>query len=206
MNRYRKKISFIYMASGFGSRFGANKLLVPLEGKALYLHGLHCLRKAAGELRAADGYEVEIIVVSQYKEILESAKELGARSLYNSQSGEGIAASLRLGTGLAPEDTDIYMFFVADQPYMSPSTVVHFLRGFDRCGLGMGCVSFQGKNGNPAAFAARYKEELLRLRGDKGGRVIMRAHPSDVWTMEAARHELKDIDERTDLEESGTVI
>lgn len=197
------KIAFIYMASGFGSRFGANKLLVPLKGKALYLHGLQCLMEAAGELREADGDEVEIIVVSQYKEILDSAVELGARNVHNSESSEGIAASLRLGTGFAEEDTDMYLFFVADQPYMLPSTIVRFLRGFARCGKGMGCVSFQGKNGNPAAFAARYKEELLTLRGDKGGRVIMKAHPSDLWTMEAHQDELKDIDVSTDLKEPG---
>lgn len=44
------KISFIYMASGFGSRFGSNKLLVPFKGKALYRHGLDCICRAAGEL------------------------------------------------------------------------------------------------------------------------------------------------------------
>ena len=34
------KAAFIYMASGFGSRVGGNKLLEELEGKPLYSHGL----------------------------------------------------------------------------------------------------------------------------------------------------------------------
>ncbi len=48
------RISFIYMASGFGSRFGSNKLLVPFKGKELYRHGLDCICQAAGELEKED--------------------------------------------------------------------------------------------------------------------------------------------------------
>ena len=57
------KISFIYMASGFGSRFGSNKLLVPFKGKALYRHGLDCICRAAGELEK-EGYRPKIVNTS----------------------------------------------------------------------------------------------------------------------------------------------
>ena len=69
------RISFIYMASGFGSRFGSNKLLVPFKGKALYRHGLDCICRAAGELEK-EGYQTEVLVVSQYEEILEQAESV----------------------------------------------------------------------------------------------------------------------------------
>ena len=80
------KISFIYMASGFGSRFGSNKLLVPFKGKALYRHGLDCICRAAGELEK-EGYQTEVLVVSQYEEILEKARDCG-RSLTDSAARE----------------------------------------------------------------------------------------------------------------------
>ena len=71
--------------------------------------------------------------------------------------------------------------------------------GFRLAGKGMGCVCHQGKRGNPAIFASAYREELMGLRGDRGGSVIMKAHPGDVWTMEVPEEELKDIDRAEDL-------
>lgn len=193
------KISFIYMASGFGSRFGANKLYVPLHGKPLYRHGLECLMEAARRLCEEDGHEVRLIIVSQYLEILEDGRKMGLETVYNRSSSEGITASLRLGTGAAGGDTGIYMFCVADQPYMKSASVVRFIRGFLECGRGIGCVCNAGRRGNPAAFAAGYRDELLALRGDRGGSVIMKAYPEDVWTMEVGAGELKDIDVQADL-------
>ena len=192
------KISFIYMASGFGSRFGSNKLLVPFKGKALYRHGLDCICRAAGELEK-EGYQTEVLVVSQYEEILEQAESQGLRAVLNRFSGQGITASLRLGTDSASPESEALLFSVAVQPYMSPFTLKEFIRGFRLAGKGMGCVCHQGKRGNPAIFAGAYREELMGLRGDRGGSVIMKAHPEDVWTMEVPEEELKDIDRAEDL-------
>lgn len=41
------KVSMIYMASGFGKRYGTNKLITEFRGEPLYLHGLLSLQKAA---------------------------------------------------------------------------------------------------------------------------------------------------------------
>ena len=192
------KISFIYMASGFGSRFGSNKLLVPFKGKELYRHGLDCICRAAEELEK-EGRRTEVLVVSQYEEILKQAESQGLLAVLNRFSGEGITASLRLGTDSASPESEALLFSVADQPYMSPFTLKEFIRGFRLAGKGMGCVCHQGKRGNPAIFAGAYREELMGLRGDRGGSVIMKAHPEDVWTMEVPEEELKDIDRAEDL-------
>lgn len=199
------KISFIYMASGFGSRFGSNKLMSLLGGKELYRYGLECLCKGASALRE-DGHDIEILVVSQYEQILDQARCLGLGSVPNGFSAEGITASLRLGTGASREGTEGYLFCVADQPYMRTSTLVSFVCGFADSGLGIGCVCHHGKRGNPAVFRSRYRDDLLSLTGDRGGSVIMKAHPEDVWTMEVPKEELKDIDRTADLEHSSTVL
>lgn len=192
------KISFIYMASGFGSRFGSNKLLIPFKGKELYRHGLDCICQAAGDLKK-EGHQTEVLVVSQYEEILKQAESRGLRTVHNRFSSEGITASLRLGTSWASPESEALLFSVADQPYMRPATLKEFIHGFRLSGKGMGCVCHQGRRGNPAVFSSAYKEELMELRGDRGGSVIMRAHPEDVWTMEVPEEELKDIDRTEDL-------
>ena len=110
------RISFIYMASGFGSRFGSNKLLVPFKGKALYRHGLDCICRAAGELEK-EGYQTEVLVVSQYEEILEQAESQGLRAVLNRFSGQGITASLRLGTDSASPESEALPPAVYEYPH-----------------------------------------------------------------------------------------
>lgn len=193
------KIAFIYMASGFGSRFGSNKLLAWFGDRELYRCGLECLIRASETLRSEDGYDTEVVVVSQYNEILDQASLWGLKAVHNKYSAEGITASLRLGTEAAGEETDLYLFSVADQPYMEASTLAGFLRGFIGSGRGIGCLCHNGRRGNPAVFNSSYRSELLSLTGDRGGSVIMKSHPEDVWTMEAPEGELKDIDRAEDL-------
>ena len=48
------RISFIYMASGFGSRFGSNKLLVPLREKSFTAMGLTASARRQGSWRKRD--------------------------------------------------------------------------------------------------------------------------------------------------------
>lgn len=202
-----KKIGMVYMASGFGSRFGSNKMLAELEGKPLFLHGLEHLEESALALEQGGELKTQILVVSQYEEILQAAQRqngsISVRGIYNPDSQEGITASLRLGTEAAGEDWDACLYFVGDQPYMKPETLTAFVQGFLDSGRGIGCVCCEGKRGNPAAFTSAYRRELLALTGDKGGSQIMKSHPEDIWTMEAAPEELKDIDVAEDLQKTN---
>lgn len=219
------KIAFIYMASGFGRRFGENKLLIDFSGKPLYLYGLSCLievKNALENLKPCeeektgnskksyhpynDGaneerFEIEILVVSQYEQILKKARELGLKSIQNTKSDEGIAASLRLGTAAARENTDAFFYFVADQPYMDADTIEAFVRNFLKSQKGIGAVSFEGKRRNPAAFLRKYKDKLLLLHGDRGGSTIIKQYLDDLWLMEVEKKIVIDIDTREDMEE-----
>lgn len=193
------KIALIYMASGFGRRFGENKLLIDFYGKPLFLYGLESLIKARKRLQDGYGDEVELLVVSQYDEILQQANVFELKAVKNEQSMEGITASLRLGTKCASDNTMLYLYFVADQPYMDAHTIERFIRQFIKSKKGIGVVSCDGKRGNPAVFLRKYKQQLLELSGDRGGSQIMRQHEEDVWLFEVPKEKLRDIDTREDL-------
>ncbi len=93
-------------------------------------------------------------MVSQYEAILNQAESRGLLAVPNRFSGEGITASLRLGTSSASPESEALLFSVADQPYMSTSTLKEFIHGFRLSGKGMGCVCHQGRRGNPAVFSS----------------------------------------------------
>ena len=184
------KIAMIYMASGFGRRYGVNKLLELMEGEPLYLHGLHTLLETKEKLAAAD---VEVIVVSQYAEVLAKAKTLGVKSVYNPHSQEGITASIHLGIRMAP-DADAYLFAVADQPWLKADSVLHLIAEFCGGEKTIACLTDGTQNGNPVIFTKKYKEELLALTGDKGGSVIMKRYPEEIRKVLVEKKELQDID------------
>lgn len=195
------KAAFIYMASGFGSRFGGNKLLEELEGKPLYRHGLDTLKEAAKEVCRREGWQIQLIVVSQYREILEEADREGLQAVYNPESARGISASIVYGTRAAGE-TDIFLYFVADQPRLRPETAAGFLKAFADSEKTMGCLTWGGRRGNPAAFRSCWRQELLNLKGDKGGRQLMDRYPNELWLYPAEEEELWDVDRREDLKKS----
>ena len=192
------KLAFIYLASGFGRRFGSNKLLYKIKAIPLYQYGFTALQQAALQLEQ-QGHSVKILVASQYKEILVWCREKGAISLDNPASEQGITASLKLGVKNARE-AEALLFCVADQPYLTAATLVKLVESFVQSGKGLGCVACKGKRGNPAIFATRFSPELLALTGDKGGSLLWQKHPEDVFTLEAAAREVVDIDEIKDIE------
>ncbi len=194
------KVSFIYMASGFGKRYGTNKLITEFQGEPLYLHGLLSLQKAA-KLLAEDKIQCELFLISQYERVLSGSFDRvpEAERIFNEDSDQGITASLKLGTEVSRKDTDAFLYFVADQPCMRGETIAEFVRDFFKSKKGIGCVCAKGHRGSPNIFSRQYKKELLALEGDQGGRQIMEKHPEDIWMMEVDERELRDIDQPSDL-------
>lgn len=194
------KVSLIYMASGFGKRYGTNKLITEFQGEPLYLHGLLSLQKAK-KLLEEDKIHCELMLISQYERVLSGAFERvpEAERIFNEDSDQGITASLKLGTEVSKKDTDAFLYFVADQPCMKGETIAEFVRSFLKSGKGIGCVCAGGHRGSPNIFRRRYKKELLSLEGDQGGRQIMEKYPEDIWMMEVDERELRDIDQPSDL-------
>lgn len=185
-------IACVLLASGFGRRFGSNKLLYEWDGIPLYLHALNMLRQLSN--RRIDGQKIRILVVSQYNEIEEEANSLGVQAVHNPDAAEGISASVRYGTQ-AVEDAEWIAFFTADQPYLCAETVFHFLDAAIHSGASMASVISSGKPGNPTLFHRMWRNDLAQLTGDIGGRTIMKRYPEQVFWFEIPEKERWDMDE-----------
>ena len=195
-----RKIHGILLAAGFSQRFQGNKLLYPLEGKALYLHLTERLEELLKK-RTLDS----LVIVTQYDEILQEMKKRKMKAVKNENSRQGISSSLKLGLCKAQEfekkgDENYYIFFVADQPYLKEQTIERFLQAFVQSGKTIGCVKFGKEMGNPVIFHEKYKEELECLQGDRGGKCVLRRHEKEVFYFHVEdKKELQDIDERGEL-------
>lgn len=192
------KITAIILASGFSKRFNGNKLLALYEGKPMVMHIID-------KVLQQEFYEV--LVVSQYEEVLSLvSSKITSRGLIktvkNNHPEEGVSQSIHLGVQ-ASQSCDAYMFFVGDAPLIEEETIqgmmkrYELLEGKEKAIL---CPYYKGDRGNPVIFGKSYQEELMALKGDEGGKQIIRRYPEKVVAYEINHpKELLDIDTQEDL-------
>jgi CTP:molybdopterin cytidylyltransferase MocA len=132
------------------------------------------------------------ILVTQYDEVAAMAPDLNV--VMNDRPDLGISRSMQLGLE-AGGDADAFMFCVCDQPGLTASTIGRLIEAYKKGTAGIVSLAWQGKMCNPKIFSSRYREELMRLSGDTGGRQIIAAHKDDLLLIEAeSEDEVKDID------------
>lgn len=149
------KAAVIYLASGNSKRFGQeNKLLQMIGTKPMYRYGLDRL------IDLCKDYEgFEIIVVTQYQEIMKQTQYDPITTVFCPESKYGISWSIKAGIKVA-KDAEFYTFFVADQPNMKRETIERFLSFMADESCELGCVRTEENLGNPVWFSKKYKREL----------------------------------------------
>lgn len=164
------KVAIIYLASGNSRRFGENKLLKNIGEKPMYRYGLDKLINLC-----KDHENWEIIVVTQHEEIRNQLKKDSVEIAFCQESKYGISYSIKAGIQKA-RDAMYYAFFVADQPKMKQETIEEFLLFMEEGAYELGCVKTKDQLGNPVWFDRKYKQELLSLTGDNGGKKVLKKH------------------------------
>ncbi len=175
------------MASGEGTRFGGNKLLVELDGTPLVEH----------VVRATSGLFAKRVVVTRSSDVEGLSRSLGAETILHDEPRRN--DTVRLGME-AVSDCDTVTFFQADQPLISARSVAALLRAAEANPSSIWRTSFNGTPGAPVLFPAWAYDELRTLPAGKGGGFVARAHADRVRYVEvASAWELFDVDTADDL-------
>ena len=180
----RRNIAVILEAAGDSKRFGSNKLLhIMDDGRPMVSNILEAVR-------SVDAYKK--ILVTQYDEVASMAPDFDV--VMNDRPDLGISRSMQLGLEAAG-DADAYMFCVCDQPGIKASTLERLMDAYKKGTAGIVSLAWQGKMCNPKIFSSAYKDELMALSGDTGGRQIISDHKKDLLLVEAdSEDEVMDMD------------
>lgn len=184
-------IGCLVMAAGNASRFGNNKLAAELDGKPLIRHALEAVPRHLFS---------QVVVVTQYPEVEDMAREFGFTPLHNDHPDYGISHTIELGTK-ALQQCNAILYMVSDQPLLDDASVERIVECWRNHPCNIVGAAHNGKRGNPCIFPREFYDELLALEEDHGGNTVIRKYPERLLTVEVAREELTDVDTPKALED-----
>lgn len=166
-------ISAIFLAAGESKRMGKPKLLLPFNDSTI-------LEQSVDNLLNSRVDEVIVVVGNRAREMTEKLAKRPVKIVVNPAYREGMSTSIVKGLSMVDRKTLAIMLVLADQPLIDKETINKLIETFLSHDKGIAIPAYQGKRGHPIIFSAKYKEELQELKGDAGGRQIIRGHPDDV--------------------------
>ncbi|OWY29133.1 nucleotidyltransferase family protein [Herbaspirillum robiniae] len=181
----------ILLAAGRGSRFDAD------EGKLVQrFSGADTVAVAAA--RACLAAMPVLAVVAEEGSLAQALRDCGCDvAILDAGAAREMSASLRHGLQQRGQDHG-WLVALADMPLVRPATIAAVVAAL-QAGADIAVPAMEGRRGHPVGFSRRHLDELLALRGDRGARALLQAHP--VREVEVDDPGIfADIDTREDLE------
>ncbi len=190
-------IGCVILASGVSKRFGnENKLTVNFKGKAVIEYILETISK--GPFMAS-------ICVTQRTEIKDICNDYAIESIMHNYTEKKDTVRIGLDYLLKKGKFSGIMFCVADQPYLTLSTIEKLCNDFKSHPNNIvRAASYDEKGnlfaGNPVIFPACLFDELYALKDGENGRNVIIKHQETVRLVPIQdRFELMDIDTPKEL-------
>jgi molybdenum cofactor cytidylyltransferase len=188
-------ISAVVLAAGRAERMGEQKLLLPLNDKPVLQWVL--------ESALSSSVQEVICVVRDLKPLRQRIILAHDRLhwLINYAADRGQSTSVIAGLWAIDPRSEGALFLVGDQPLVRKDLIDALIERFEQSSALIVAPSFKGRTRNPVLFRRELFPELLKLTGDRGGRLLIEKHKSRTdlveWHQEMP---FMDIDVREDYE------
>lgn len=189
------RVAGLLLAAGRARRFGAQKLVASLNGRAI-------VRQAAeGLLRELS--EVVVVVAPDDGGVRNALAGLPVRFVVNESAEEGMASSIRAGVVAIRDRADGVAVALGDQPTLPVGAVAALRAAFAQRTDGVTIVAplYAGgrERGHPVLFGAALFDELAALSGDTGARGVVAREPGRVRWVAIDGEPPADVDTPADL-------
>jgi molybdenum cofactor cytidylyltransferase len=188
-------ISAVVLAAGRAERMGEQKLLLPLNDKPVLQWVL--------ESALSSSVQEVICVVRDLKPLRQRITLAHDRLhwLINYAADRGQSTSVIAGLWAIDPRSEGALFLVGDQPLVRKDLIDALIERFEQSSALIVAPSFKGRTRNPVLCRRELFPELLKLTGDRGGRLLIEKHKSRTdlveWHQEMP---FMDIDVREDYE------
>ncbi|MDQ6815688.1 MAG: nucleotidyltransferase family protein [Bacteroidota bacterium] len=185
----------IILAAGGSTRLGRAKQTLPFQNKSLLQHSIDT---AVG----ADIGAVIVVIGANEEEIGAELKNQDIRLLINNHWIDGMATSIKEGITAvigSEKAIDNIILMVCDQPYVHEQLLQTMVHTRKTSGKTIVACSYKDTVGVPALFDRVHFAELLALKGDEGGKKLLKKRQGSVAIIPFAAGAV-DIDTEQDYE------
>lgn len=166
-------VSAILLAAGESKRMGRPKLLLPFGSGTI-------LEQTVDSLLSSRIDEVIVVLGARAQEMEKAIAGRPVKVAFNPDYRQGMSTSLITGLKQVDSRAQRIIVALADQPLIDKETYNRLIEKSLGSDKGITVPVYKAKRGNPTIFSNKYKDELLELKGDVGGKEILKRYPYDI--------------------------
>lgn len=167
-------VSAILLAAGESKRMGKLKQLMPLGNTTI-------VEQTIDTILSSGVSEVIVVVGHKAEEVMRRIATRPIKIAVNPIYHQGMGTSIAAGLNLVDSRAQAVMLALGDQPFVDSQTINRLIEEFDTHDKGIAIPTYQGRRGHPIIFSIKYKAQLSGLKGDIGGREIIKEYPEDIF-------------------------
>jgi len=195
-NGIKVPVIAIVLAAGMSARMGSeNKLLLPWRNTTV-------VRQVVETTVKVFGNDLLVVVGHQYKRLTDHLSDLTNKITYNEAYRSGQSTSVK--KGLAEVNNGYFgaMFVLGDQPLIRPEILASLLTAFKINQAPVVYPTYNNKRGNPTIFHRTLFSRLIKIEGDRGGRLILEEESAEALAVPVNNSSVvKDIDTKEDWQQ-----
>jgi molybdenum cofactor cytidylyltransferase len=165
-------IAGLLLAAGRSSRFGGDKLLVPLRGHPVLFWS------AAAIATEVDALYVVVPPDSQAR--VDAVAGVAVVIVEHARRDDGMASSIAAGIAALPAEVQAVVVALADQPLVSSSVVRALCERWRSAPIAAVAPRYRDGRGHPVLFDRASFRALAALEGDSGARAVLDALGEDL--------------------------
>jgi len=171
------QVAAIVLAAGGSERMGQPKQLLPIRDRPMVRH--------VTEVVAAAGLAQVVVVTGAHAEAVATAlADLPVDIVVNESWAEGMSSSMRAGLRLLRPEIQAALLVLGDQPALTTDLLQLLVARYRATGAPIVAPFYQGQRGNPVLFDRALFSELLAVKGDQGGRLLIARYGEQVERVE----------------------
>ena len=174
------KIGGLILAAGGSSRLGRPKQLVHFQGKTL-------IRNAAETLVDSSCDSIVVVLGAEIDGSTSEIADLPINICINHNWQTGMSSSIKAGLKELVKlegNLSAVVVTLCDQPHITTENIDQLVTEFQQANPRIVAAQYGETVGVPALFSKELFNDLLKLKGDKGARQLIRDHLPLVETIE----------------------
>lgn len=184
----------IILAAGESRRMAKPKLLLPFGEKTI-------IEAVVANTIGSKADHTLLVLGAHREKILTKVKRISVKTVVNHDYSQGMLSSVQLGFRSLPEGTRAALVLLGDQPHIPSSVIDKVIEGYRTSKKGIVVPTYKKERGHPVLIDLKYRDEIERLKPEKGLRGIVYSHPEDVHEVPVdTPNILRDIDNMEDYQ------